>query len=213
MTSSVIILIPRLVLDAKLVTGTSATPTIESPEEVPLLPLPSGREDSDDMFSSIDDPLVINYDPSARRKIKQYRAVFLLLSVSCIALAVLLACSIFLGFGCKSHREQSRHARMMNSNMNFFHLSDIHLDIFYSSNTSSSPSFCRDIPNTLNITPVAASYDAVFGRVHCDSPKALLDASVKYMEEVSKTKNGIQFMVLTGENFSFYCILVADQGE
>ena len=96
--------------------------------------------------------------------------------------------------------------------MNFFHLSDIHLDIFYNSNTSSSPSFCRDIPNTLNITPVAASYDAVFGRVHCDSPEALLDASVKYMLVVSKTKNGIQFMVLTDRNIlplNVVCVLTS----
>ena len=154
------------------------------------------------IIAKMDDPFVFpdNGYKNMRDKLKQYKIIIAITFVSFIVALILFICSILLGFGCHSDTKTHRGGSSPVAVLKFFHVSDIHLDLYYNSSTSRK-SFCRSIPNTLNITPVAAPFDAPYGRVECDSPKMLLNSALGFMKNLSSQQgNDIDFILLTGKN-------------
>ena len=130
------------------------------------------------------------------KKYKQYRIIAILFFLLSIISIILLMCSIFYGFGCDE--KHSSTMKKKSSTMAFLHVSDMHLDVYYNQSTSKA-SFCRSVPNTLNITPVAAPFEAPYGRVYCDSPMALVQSSLNFMKSLSSKGNHIKFFLLSGK--------------
>ena len=128
-------------------------------------------------------------------RFKQYRIISLILFLLTIISIALLMCSIFYGFGCE---DLSTTMKKEIPTMKFLHVSDMHLDLYYNKSTSTK-SFCRSIPNTLNITPSLAPFEGPYGRVSCDSPLDLVQSSLNYMKSLSDDQNEIKFFILSGE--------------
>ena len=115
-----------------------------------------------------------------------------------VILVLLLACSVLFGFGCTAKDTAASGAEPTITN--FIHVSDVHLDVYYNHSTSKK-SFCRSMPNTLNITPAAAPFDGLFGRVGCDSPHALVHSALSFMKNLSSNTYKAKFLVLTGKPY------------
>ena len=130
------------------------------------------------------------------KKISQYRiiaVVFFMLFIVCL---ILLMCAVFFKFGCQAYSDGvKRTART--SEIKFFHVSDIHLDLNYNQSISSA-SYCRSL---INKTVEKALFDAPYGRVGCDIPYALMKSSLSFMKTVSAREQGkIKFFLLTGNS-------------
>jgi len=143
----------------------------------------------------ITEPLVDTY-PDLQKRCKQYRIVASMLFLLCIASIILLVCSIFYGFGCNGMKSSTMPKKL--SIVNFLHVSDMHLDVYYNKSTSTK-SFCRSIPNTLNVTPTAAPFEGPYGRVGCDSPSTLVKSSLDFMKSLSRNGKNIKFFVFSGD--------------
>ena len=155
----------------------------------------------DSQNMGITEPLVDTY-PDLQKRCKQYKIVASLLFLLCIASIILLVCSIFYGFGCDGKNSSTMPKKL--STVNFLHVSDMHLDVYYNRSTSTK-SFCRSIPNTRNVTPTAAPFDGPYGRVGCDSPIALVKSSLDFMKILSKNGKNIKFFVFSGMFCLYQC--------
>ena len=151
---------------------------------------------------NMNEPLV-EETPDLRKRIKQYKiitSVFFLLSVASIAILIF---SILYGFGCQNNGTAVDKAIRL-STMKFIHVSDMHLDFFFNQSTSTA-TFCRSIPNNLNITPTNAAFIAPYGRVGCDSPIALIQSTLESMKTLPHDANQVKFFLLTGKAcYSFW---------
>ena len=156
---------------------------------------------SDKTFANMDEPIVAtDYSMSiVRRKMRHYKIFLGVTFLAFLACLVLLIVSIAAGLGCYSSKVHILITRGPDS-MKFLHVSDVHLDLYYNS-TTSTKSFCRSIPNTLNITPVSAPFTAPYGRVGCDSPQALVQSSLNFMRKLlSDVDKKFDFILLTGKS-------------
>eukprot|EP00794_Sanderia_malayensis_P008096 gene8096-8964_t len=136
-------------------------------------------------------------DARDRKRLKQYKAIIAIVFFAFIVCLILFICSIFLDFGCPKKQASKKHSSA--STLKFFHISDVHLDLYYDSKVNGK-SFCRSMPNTLNITPVVAAFEAQYGRVGCDSPMKLIHSTLTYMKSLTKDKkNPVDVVLLTGD--------------
>ena len=133
-----------------------------------------------------------------RQKMKHYKIFLGVTFLAFLACLVLLIVSIAVGLGCYTTKADIP-TTLKPDSMKFLHVSDVHLDLYYNS-TTSTKSFCRSMPNTLNITPVSAPFTAPYGRVGCDSPQALVQSSLNFMKKLSSNVDKkFDFILLTGK--------------
>eukprot|EP00795_Rhopilema_esculentum_P004337 gene4337-20546_t len=140
-------------------------------------------------------PINNSYKITTEKKLqqnKQLARIFFSLFLVCL---VLLICAVVFKFGCPSKVATSRE-KSQSPVIKFLHVSDIHLDLQYN-NSLSKKSLCR---NLVNITSETAPFQALYGRVRCDSPEILVESALGFMRNLSLTKLGkIDFFMFTGD--------------
>ncbi len=147
----------------------------------------------------MEDPFVVSdgWEEKNQKRVKQYKIIIAVTFAAFLATLILFICAILLRFGCSKIATKTK--VQVPGGLKFFHVSDIHLDLYYNSSTDHK-TLCRSVPNTKNATPVSAGFEAEYGRVMCDSPLKLVNSALAYMKNLTMDKlNVADFIVFTGK--------------
>ena len=117
--------------------------------------------------------------------------IFLLIVCFC-----LVATTVY--FARKAHHDTSNDLIDRDKQSWFFHISDIHLDIYYNESVALD-SHCRSVPMKGGSVVNFTNNTAKFGRVSCDSPLALVSSAADAIDKLNKDLPGSnKFILLTG---------------
>lgn len=149
----------------------------------------------------IRDPPFRRYKRRTCTPVRCLTCIILLLILLCISLVLMLVFD-----------DRMMSAKQTDKDIaHFYHMTDFHVDLKYNSSSPAS-TFCRynNDPSTI---PQLADTQAYYGRIGCDSPKALIDNALLAAKVIPLTsQQHVDFVIASGD-FVCHSLGKLSQGE